>query len=63
MRSVLEKGGHFEGINRKIQLRPLEFRKVEKEGVVRFLPTDILVILKWGGELTQLGETQAIKLG
>lgn len=35
MRSVLEKGGHFEGINRKIQFRPLEFKKVEKDGQIR----------------------------
>jgi len=25
MISMLEKGGHFEGINRKIQLRPLKY--------------------------------------
>lgn len=60
MRSVLEKGGHFEGINRKIQLRPLEFQKVEKDGQIRMMPSVILVVLKWGGELTQLGESEAI---
>jgi len=28
---VLEKGGHFEGINRKIQIKPLEFFTVLNE--------------------------------
>lgn len=61
MRSVLEKGGHFEGINRKIQFRPLEFKKVGTDG--RVLPIEVLLVLKWGGELTQLGESQAVHLG
>lgn len=27
------------------------------------MPTVILLVLKWGGELTQLGESEAIQLG
>lgn len=30
MKSVLEQGGHFEGINRKVQLRPLRINEETK---------------------------------
>ena len=63
--SVLKKGGHFEGINRKIQIKPLEWEQSidpvsgEKTEVV----TKGLFILKWGGELTHSGIEQAEELG
>ena len=57
LKSVLEKGGHFEGINRKISLRPL-LVEGEPARVV-----EALLILKWGGELTHAGEVQAQYLG
>ena len=63
--SVLKKGGHFEGINRKIQLKPLAWEKkvdpVTKETVETV--TEGLFILKWGGELTHSGIRQAEELG
>jgi len=61
----LKKGGHFEGINRKIQLKPLEWSKEidpftqEPKEVV----TKGLFVLKWGGELTHSGTEQAEELG
>lgn len=56
LQSILEKGGHFDEINRKIQLRPLKYSTTPegKEKVVQ-----ALLILKWGGELTHSGEEQA----
>ena len=63
--SVLKKGGHFEGINRKIQLKPLEWSKdidlATKEPVE--VVSKGLFILKWGGELTHSGTEQAEELG
>ena len=59
LRVVLQQGGHFEGINRKVQFRPLKIR--EAKG--RYRVTEALLILKWGGGLTHAGWAQAIKLG
>jgi len=63
--SVLKKGGHFEGINRKIQLKPLEWEQtVDPESKeVQEKVTKGLFILKWGGELTHAGIEQAEELG
>lgn len=62
LQSILEKGGHFDEINRKIQLRPLKYCRGplpnDKERV-----TQALLILKWGGELTHSGEEQAQSYG
>ncbi|CAD8165624.1 unnamed protein product [Paramecium pentaurelia] len=63
MKSVLELGGHFEGINRKVQIKPLKTQKIEKNGSIVDFPVEVLLILKWGGELTQLGEEHAVRLG
>ena len=63
--SVLKKGGHFEGINRKIQLKPLEWQQISdpQTGEIREVVTQGLFILKWGGELTHTGIEQAQELG
>ena len=63
--SVLKKGGHFEGINRKIQLKPLEWG-IEVDPVTQEEIEVVkkgLLILKWGGELTHSGIEQAEELG
>ncbi|XP_063899851.1 uncharacterized protein LOC135119370 isoform X2 [Zophobas morio] len=60
---ILERGSHFGGIYRKIQLKPLKWtrnsfygKEMEaRQGKVR----EALLILKWGGELTDLGCQQA----
>lgn len=50
---VLETGGHFEGLTRKMQLKVIERGESEdnKKGKVK----KVMVILKWGGDLTNLG--------
>lgn len=47
----------FEGLNRKIQLKPLKQREeVDKvTGKVKVVITEALFILKFGGELTHAG--------
>lgn len=62
--SVLEKGGHFEEINRKIQIKPLKWKEITlPNGLVQKKVIDALFIIKWGGELTHSGESQAETLG
>ncbi|CAJ0593139.1 unnamed protein product [Cylicocyclus nassatus] len=65
MRAVLEMYGHFSGINRKVQLKYLkarEFRTGDSEETTQQGPA-LLLILKWGGELTTAGNLQAEALG
>lgn len=69
LKCVLEMYGHFSGINRKIQI------KYQPSGKPKHLSSDdesnesddqkpsLLLILKWGGELTQDGKSQAEHLG
>jgi len=65
LKSVLEMYGHFSGINRKVQLkyqphgRP---RRSSSEDDVAREPS-LVLILKWGGELTPAGRVQAEDLG
>lgn len=64
MRTVLEMYGHFSGINRKVQMKYLKERetKTSDEELRREGPA-LLLILKWGGELTTAGNMQAEALG
>ncbi|XP_078687109.1 inositol hexakisphosphate and diphosphoinositol-pentakisphosphate kinase 2-like [Branchiostoma floridae x Branchiostoma belcheri] len=66
LKSVLEMYGHFSGINRKVQLKyqPQGFKKQSssEDGEPSTEPS-ILLILKWGGELTPAGRVQAEELG
>ncbi|KAL1538650.1 Inositol hexakisphosphate and diphosphoinositol-pentakisphosphate kinase vip2 [Salvia divinorum] len=65
VKAVLEEGGHFSGIYRKVQLKPLKWVKVAKangEGEEE-RPTEALMILKYGGVLTHAGRKQAEELG
>ena len=50
----------FRGINRKVQLKPIAWRvDTLADGTETEVPTEALFILKWGGELTALGQAQA----
>ncbi|KAM7511388.1 hypothetical protein LguiB_010263 [Lonicera macranthoides] len=65
VKAVLEEGGHFSGIYRKVQLKPLKWVKVAKgngEGEVE-RPVEALMVLKYGGVLTHAGRKQAEELG
>ncbi|XP_042146437.1 inositol hexakisphosphate and diphosphoinositol-pentakisphosphate kinase isoform X6 [Ixodes scapularis] len=65
LKSVLEMYGHFSGINRKVQI------KYQPKGRPRHSSSDedyprepsLVLILKWGGELTPAGRVQAEELG
>ncbi|XP_026128912.1 inositol hexakisphosphate and diphosphoinositol-pentakisphosphate kinase 2-like isoform X16 [Carassius auratus] len=58
--------GHFSGINRKVQLTYLPHgspkTSSEEEDMRRDDPS-LLLVLKWGGELTPAGRVQAEELG
>ena len=66
VRYVLEMYGHFSGINRKVQLkyqpkgRPKSTSSSEDDHPKE---PSLLLILKWGGELTPNGRIQAEELG
>ncbi|XP_038725484.1 inositol hexakisphosphate and diphosphoinositol-pentakisphosphate kinase VIP1-like isoform X7 [Tripterygium wilfordii] len=65
VKAVLEEGGHFSGIYRKVQLKPLKWVKVPKsngEGE-EDRPIEALMVLKYGGVLTHAGRKQAEELG
>ncbi|CAG9540958.1 unnamed protein product [Cercopithifilaria johnstoni] len=64
VRTVLEMYGHFSGINRKVQLKylkPREVKSSDDEEVHQ--QSALMLILKWGGELTTAGNLQAEALG
>ncbi|XP_019442629.1 PREDICTED: inositol hexakisphosphate and diphosphoinositol-pentakisphosphate kinase-like isoform X2 [Lupinus angustifolius] len=64
VKAVLEEGGHFSGIYRKVQLKPLKWVKVTKaNGEVEERPVEALMVLKYGGVLTHAGRKQAEELG
>ncbi|XP_051508529.1 inositol hexakisphosphate and diphosphoinositol-pentakisphosphate kinase 2-like isoform X7 [Myxocyprinus asiaticus] len=66
LKTVLEMYGHFSGINRKVQLTYLPHGQPktssEEEETLKESPS-ILLVLKWGGELTPAGRVQAEELG
>lgn len=56
---VIYQGGHFSGIYRKVQLKPLKWAKVTKSnGEVEERPVEALMVLKYGGVLTHAGRKQ-----
>ncbi|XP_027544021.1 inositol hexakisphosphate and diphosphoinositol-pentakisphosphate kinase 1 isoform X7 [Neopelma chrysocephalum] len=67
LKSVLEMYGHFSGINRKVQLTYLPHghpkATSEDEEARRESSPSLLLVLKWGGELTPAGRVQAEELG
>ncbi|XP_053317989.1 inositol hexakisphosphate and diphosphoinositol-pentakisphosphate kinase 1 isoform X10 [Spea bombifrons] len=66
LKTVLEMYGHFSGINRKVQLTYLAHghpkTSSEDEDARKDSPS-LLLVLKWGGELTPAGRVQAEELG
>nr|XP_016854548.1 PREDICTED: inositol hexakisphosphate and diphosphoinositol-pentakisphosphate kinase 1 isoform X1 [Anolis carolinensis] len=67
LKTVLEMYGHFSGINRKVQLTYLPHGRPkassEEEDARRDPSPSLLLVLKWGGELTPAGRVQAEELG
>ncbi|XP_055914305.1 inositol hexakisphosphate and diphosphoinositol-pentakisphosphate kinase isoform X15 [Eupeodes corollae] len=71
LKSVLEMYGHFSGINRKVQMkyqpkgRPRGSSSDEGNSLKSNAPKEpsLVLILKWGGELTPAGRIQAEELG
>ena len=64
IRDVLERW-EITGINRKVQLKPTKVEDVlnEQGEVTGHVATELLIILKWGGDLTPLGRDQSEHLG
>ncbi|XP_071447220.1 inositol hexakisphosphate and diphosphoinositol-pentakisphosphate kinase 2 isoform X14 [Hetaerina americana] len=69
LKSVLEMYGHFSGINRKVQMkyqprgRPRGSSSDDGKGSNVPKEPSLVLILKWGGELTPAGRVQAEELG
>lgn len=62
MKIVLESGGHFEGLTRKLQLKISDRYPASEENTNGAIKT-ILIVCKWGGELSYFGYQDAIELG
>ncbi|XP_051833161.1 inositol hexakisphosphate and diphosphoinositol-pentakisphosphate kinase 1 isoform X2 [Antechinus flavipes] len=67
LKTVLEMYGHFSGINRKVQLtyypHGTRVSNEEQDQQQKTLAPSLLLVLKWGGELTPAGRVQAEELG
>ncbi|XP_073995355.1 inositol hexakisphosphate and diphosphoinositol-pentakisphosphate kinase isoform X4 [Rhodnius prolixus] len=69
LKSVLEMYGHFSGINRKVQMkyqpkgRPKSSSSDDGENQNGPREPSLVLIVKWGGELTPAGRIQAEELG
>ncbi|XP_066557678.1 inositol hexakisphosphate and diphosphoinositol-pentakisphosphate kinase 2 isoform X2 [Amia ocellicauda] len=66
LKTVLEMYGHFSGINRKVQITYLPHgqpKTSSEEEDSRKDGPSLLLVLKWGGELTPAGRVQAEELG
>uniref|UniRef100_A0A7S1UZH4 Inositol hexakisphosphate and diphosphoinositol-pentakisphosphate kinase n=2 Tax=Grammatophora oceanica TaxID=210454 RepID=A0A7S1UZH4_9STRA len=63
MRDVLERW-KISGLNRKLQIKPRKTEECsDQNGETTLRCTEVQLILKWGGNLTKLGEKQSIHLG
>lgn len=58
LQTVLEQGGSFAGINRKVQIKPLKWSQPEEGSKEEPRVTEALLILKHGGVLTHAGRQQ-----
>ena len=64
IKMVLERNLNFDGLTRKIQLKPLRYEEyIDSSGNKKYIITKALMILKWGGFLTHTGSNQAKVLG
>ena len=64
IKMVLERKINFDGLTRKIQMKPLKFiEETDDKGNKIYKVTKILIVLKWGGFLTHAGIDQARILG
>ncbi|GAX21470.1 inositol-hexakisphosphate/diphosphoinositol-pentakisphosphate 1-kinase [Fistulifera solaris] len=63
MRDILERW-KIVGLNRKLQIKPRKFDFVtDDSGETKQKCIEVQLILKWGGNLTKLGEKQSVRLG
>lgn len=63
MRDILERW-KIGGLNRKLQVKPRKWKEyIEANTEIIIRCVEVQVILKWGGNLTKLGEKQSIALG
>jgi len=63
MRDILERW-KIGGLNRKLQIKPKKWEEFTNEaGIAIIRCSEVQLILKWGGNLTKLGERQSIALG
>jgi inositol hexakisphosphate/diphosphoinositol-pentakisphosphate kinase len=52
------------GLNRKLQIKPKKYEEyVDEKGDKKERATAVQLILKFGGNLTKVGERQAVELG
>ncbi|CAB9509992.1 hexakisphosphate and diphosphoinositol-pentakisphosphate kinase [Seminavis robusta] len=63
IRVILERW-RIAGMNRKLQLKPKKFKEyVDDDGNKKTRCTSVQLVFKYGGNLTRLGENQALRLG
>eukprot|EP00804_Cyclotella_cryptica_P009696 CCRYP_011232-RC/>CCRYP_011232-RC protein AED:0.07 eAED:0.07 QI:178/0.84/0.78/1/0.69/0.5/14/828/1553 len=62
IRDILQRW-KFSGLNRKLQMKPKKWDEEEGPDGPVTKCTELQLIVKWGGDLTKLGEKQAINLG
>ena len=60
---ILEKNLNFEGLTRKVQLRPQKWKKIMDKNKPKYTIEEALFIIKWGGKITHSGIKQARLLG
>lgn len=65
LKLVLEMYGRFSGINRKVQIKYQPHGRPKRSSSEEDCPRDpsLVLIVKWGGELTPAGKIQAEELG
>jgi inositol hexakisphosphate/diphosphoinositol-pentakisphosphate kinase len=63
IRDILQRW-KFSGLNRKLQMKPRTWIEEDTpDGDTITKCSELQLIVKWGGDLTKLGEKQAVRLG